>query len=83
MMKNEEIAKKMLELLGGKENIRAHGNCYTRVRVTVSDLSKVDLEGIKKQESTLGVVTEGNQIQIVVGPGKSVKIAQELSYLTG
>ena len=83
MMKNEEIAKKMLELLGGKENIRAHGNCYTRVRVTVSDLSKVDPEGIKKQESTLGVVTEGNQIQIVVGPGKSVKIAQELSYLTG
>ena len=31
-MNNQEIAKKILELLGGKENIRTVGNCYTRIR---------------------------------------------------
>lgn len=82
-MKNDEIARALLDLLGGKENILAHGNCYTRIRTTVADLDKVDMEGLKKLECTLGVVTEGKQIQVVVGPGKSVKLAQELSKLTG
>lgn len=81
-MDNRQIAKEMLELLGGKENIRTLGNCYTRVRVEVIDIEKCRTEELKKMEVSLGVVTEGNQVQIVVGPGKSAKLAGELSGMT-
>ena len=82
-MTNEEIGKEMLKLFGGKENVLANGNCYTRVRVTVADLSKVDLDGLKKMETSMGVVISGNQVQVVVGPGKSGKIVQEICKITG
>ena len=81
-MNNQEIAKKILELLGGKENIRTVGNCYTRIRTEVADTGKCQIEELKKLEISLGVVTEGSQVQIVVGPGKSTKLAGELSELT-
>ena len=81
-MDNRQIATKMLELLGGKDNIRTLGNCYTRVRVEVKQIDKCQIEQLKKMEEAMGVVTEGNQVQIVVGPGKSVKIANELSNIT-
>lgn len=81
-MDNRQIAETMLELLGGKENIKALGNCYTRVRAEVLQPEKCRVEELKKLEVSLGVVTEGNQVQIVVGPGKSAKLAGELSGMT-
>ena len=80
-MDNQQIAKEILELLGGKKNIRTIGNCYTRVRTEVEDTGKCRIEELKKLEVSLGVVTEGNQVQIVVGPGKSAKLAGAISEL--
>lgn len=81
-MDNRQIAEKMLELLGGKENIRSLGNCYTRVRVEVLNPEKCRIEELRKMEASMGVVVEDHQIQIVVGPGKSAKLAGELSGMT-
>ena len=35
---NQEIAKKLVELVGGKENIKAVENCMTRCRLELVDL---------------------------------------------
>ena len=46
-MSNEELAKKIVDLLGGKDNILNAENCMTRIRVNVKDGSKADRQGIK------------------------------------
>ena len=63
------ICKQLLKLLGGKENVISSEACMTRLRVSVHDISRADVEGIKKVEGVLGVV-EDDTIQIVLGPGK-------------
>lgn len=64
----EYMAKKLVESLGGKENIDDAYNCVTRLRVTVDDPSLVDEERIK-QTGVNGIVhPTDNHYQIVIGP---------------
>lgn len=70
-MTNEELAKKIIEYLGGKENIVNAENCMTRIRVNIADPAKADREKIKGLPGVLGVVgDEPDYIQVVLGPGK-------------
>ena len=39
-MTNKELAQKLLDLLGGKDNVLASAACMTRLRVTVKDTGK-------------------------------------------
>ena len=55
-MTNKEIAKKLIELVGGKENIKSVENCMTCWRLELNDHSKVNIAKIKKSEGALGVV---------------------------
>lgn len=82
-MSNQNIVLDIIAYMGTKENLKSIQNCYTRVRMTVKDVSKCDLDALKKLEDVLGVVVEGNGVQLVVGPGKSAKLANELSDRTG
>lgn len=78
----EEISKELLNLLGGKTNIKSNMACMTRLRVGVKDVTKVDVEAIKQVEGVMGVV-ESDTIQIVFGPGKVNKVLEAFSALTG
>lgn len=73
-MSNIELAKEIVKLLGGKENVVKTANCMTRLRVTCKNPKKVDVDAIKKTQGVLGVVFEGNNFQIVLGPGKVKKV---------
>ena len=73
-MSNLELAKKIVEVIGGKVNIVKATNCMTRLRVTVKDLGLIKEEELKNIDGVLGVVKNGNYIQIVLGPGKAKKI---------
>ena len=77
---NKKIATDLIENFGGKDNITEVINCMTRVRVKVVDESKVNFKEIEKIDGVLGVL-KGEQIQIVTGPGKSEKIAKEMSNM--
>lgn len=74
MATNKELARKILELVGGKENVQAATNCMTRLRLRIKDTSKVNLKELKATEGVMGVV-ESDTLQVVVGPGKAKKIA--------
>lgn len=39
-MSNEELARKIVDLLGGKENILNAENCMTRIRVNIRDAAQ-------------------------------------------
>lgn len=81
-MTNKELAQKLLDLLGGKDNVLANAACMTRLRVTVKDAGNVDTEGIKALDGVMGLV-EDDTMQIVLGPGKVNKVLEEFSKLTG
>lgn len=73
-MTNLEIAKQIVDLLGGKENVSKTAHCMTRLRVSVKDVKRVDQKGLKNLDGVLGLVQEGEAIQIVLGPGKVKKV---------
>lgn len=82
-MTNQEIAKKLVKLVGGKENVKSVTNCMTRCRLELHDYSKADIEAIKKAEGTLGVVEAKGQLQVIYGPGKVNKVTEEVKKLVG
>ncbi|WP_026366374.1 PTS transporter subunit EIIC [Salinicoccus albus] len=66
--KYEYMAKKILENVGGKENITDYENCMTRLRLVVEDMSRVDEEKIKQTGAHGVVKADDHNLQIVVGP---------------
>jgi Phosphotransferase system IIC components, glucose/maltose/N-acetylglucosamine-specific len=77
----KEIARQVIDNVGGRENIRGNATCMTRLHVTVVDTDKVNIGALKKIEGVLGVV-DGQTVQIVFGPGKVNKVGAEFSELT-
>lgn len=76
-MTNLELAKIVIELAGGMENITKAANCMTRLRLEIKDMGKVKQEDIKKTPDVLGIGVSGSQFQVILGPGKAKKVADE------
>lgn len=82
MKKEQRMAKEITEQLGGTKNIRGIAHCMTRLRLTLHDESKVNMELLKKVDGVMGVI-EDETLQVVVGPGTVNKVAAEMETLTG
>ena len=65
----------------GSKNIRGIAHCMTRLRLTLHDESKVNMDLLKKVEGVMGVI-EDETLQVVVGPGTVNKVAVEMEGLT-
>ena len=62
-----EVARIVLEGLGGKENITSIDNCITRLRLEVKDNTLVD-EKVIKSAGVAGVVRPGKtSVQVIIG----------------
>ena len=72
-MTNQELSKKILELVGGKENVISAASCMTRLRVQLRDNSKVKTAELKATEGVLGIM-EDVTFQVILGPGKARKV---------
>ncbi|MGQ7509491.1 PTS transporter subunit EIIB, partial [Streptococcus suis] len=53
-MNNTEIAKKVIDALGGRENVRCVAHCATRLRVMVVDEGKIDKDTVEDIEKVQG-----------------------------
>lgn len=58
---------KLVELLGGKNNIVSTESNLSRFKVTLKDVSKANKEGIQKLGAK-GIVEIDNQLKIILGP---------------
>lgn len=58
---------KLVEYLGGKENIIKTETEFSRFKVTLKDVSKANKEGIQKLGAK-GIVEIDNQLKIILGP---------------
>ena len=66
-MDYESIAKKILQRVGGKENVISLVHCMTRLRFTLKDESIVDDEAVKKTKGVMGIMKKAGQYQIIIG----------------
>ncbi|MEG0470570.1 MAG: PTS transporter subunit EIIB, partial [Longicatena sp.] len=76
-MKNQELAKLILDYVGGESNIRSLTHCVTRLRFTLYDDKVANSKAIEALDGVLGVQLQGGQFQVIVG-SKVGKVYQEL-----
>ena len=67
-MSYNQLAKDILDNIGGNSNVQSVVHCATRLRFTLNDASKADTDKISKLKGVLKVVNAGGQYQIVIGP---------------
>lgn len=67
MAKYTEDAKKILELVGGRDNIKAVTHCITRLRFVLVDPSIANDKELAKSASVKGTFTQAGQYQVVIG----------------
>lgn len=70
------LANKVLQYLGGQENITNLDACITRLRVGLNDIKKVDKAALKGLGAA-GVMEVGNNVQVIFG-GKSDNIKNDI-----
>lgn len=66
-MNYKEIGQKILEAVGGKENVQNLTHCATRLRFTLADDSKADDEAVQAIDGVVSLAKSGGQYQVVVG----------------
>lgn len=62
-----DLAKDIVEHVGGKENVKSVRHCITRLRFQLKDEGKADTEYLKKLDGVVTVVQAGGQYQVVIG----------------
>ena len=67
MATNKQIAENVLKAVGGKENVVNLAHCFTRLRFTLKDESKVDQDALRKTQGVIQLIMAGGQCQVVVG----------------
>ena len=72
MGKYDNDVKRLLELVGGKENIQAVSHCMTRMRFVLIDPKKADEKAIEDLPSVKGTFTQAGQYQVIIGNDVSV-----------
>lgn len=65
--KFRDDALKVIEGVGGKDNVSSVTHCMTRLRFVLKDQSKADIKKLESIKSVKGSFTNGGQFQIIIG----------------
>ena len=65
--KYDDLAAQVVELVGGKSNVKSVAHCITRVRFKLKDESKANDEAISALPNVIKVMHANGQYQVVVG----------------
>lgn len=63
----EELARDIIENVGGEENISQLRHCITRLRFTLKDEDKANTNYLESREGIVSVVQSSGQYQVVIG----------------
>jgi PTS system beta-glucosides-specific IIC component len=73
----KELAQKIVELVGGVDNVVGLTHCVTRLRFQLKDESVAQTKELEAMPDVISVQRKGGQYQVVVG-GKVGKVYQEI-----
>ncbi|HHU18700.1 MAG TPA: PTS transporter subunit EIIC [Bacilli bacterium] len=80
-MKHKETVDKLLEVVGGKENIQNYEHCATRLRIILKDDSKVSKEEAEAIPENKGYFFNTGQHQFIFGTGIVNAVYQDLEQV--
>ena len=80
-MDYKSTAKEILKHVGGKDNISHFEHCSTRLRFSLKDMSKANVEILEKIDGVMAVKMTG-QCQVVIG-NEVVEVYDEIMKLIG
>lgn len=67
MEKYDDTAQRIVNDVGGRDNIAEVTHCFTRLRFKLHDESRVDSDDLKHMKEVAGVASAGGTYQVVVG----------------
>ncbi|TDT46065.1 sucrose-specific PTS transporter subunit IIBC [Fonticella tunisiensis] len=73
-----KVAKRILELVGGEENIESATHCATRLRMILKDENKVKQKELEKMDEVKGAFSSSGQFQIIIGQGAVNKVYEAM-----
>lgn len=79
----KQMAELIVEKVGGRDNVAALAYCMTRLRITLKNDELANKEELKKIPGVISLVEQGNQLQVVLGPGRVTKVTEEAGLITG
>ena len=82
-MTDQQLAKKIIELAGGVENIASVRHCATRLRIMVNDKDLIKVHEIENLDKVKGSFFNAGQYQIILGTGLVNRIYDEVIKVTG
>jgi len=82
-MNYNAIVKEVIKLVGESSNIASVTSCMTRLRISLKDMGRADLEKLKDVEGVLGVKENGDELQLIFGPGKVKKAHEAIDEVLG
>jgi PTS system trehalose-specific IIC component len=83
MSVDQKQVSKIIDAIGGKDNISAATHCVTRLRFALVDEEKVDKESLETIDLVKGSFSTNGQFQVVIGQGTVDKVYKELVNQTG
>ncbi|MFM9279332.1 beta-glucoside-specific PTS transporter subunit IIABC [Paenibacillus jiagnxiensis] len=66
-MDHQETARKIVDAVGGTNNINSVYHCVTRLRFDLKDNGKVNDAELKKLDKVMGTNVSGDQFQVIIG----------------
>jgi len=76
-MNHKDVASKIIEAVGGKDNIASVAHCATRLRVMLKDKDKVQEGHVDEIDAVKGSFFNSGQLQIILGTGTVNKVYEE------
>lgn len=78
----KELATRILEFVGGKDNVNRVYHCQTRLRFTLADEEKADIKALEELDGVRKVMISSGVFQIVIGTDVA-DVFEELEPLVG
>ncbi|MGN5379178.1 PTS transporter subunit EIIB [Streptomyces lasalocidi] len=72
-------ATAVLTLVGGPANVTSVTHCMTRLRLTLADPTAVDEAALRAVPEVLGLVSDGPDCQVVLGPGVVEEVTEAVT----
>ncbi len=76
----KKLAERILEKVGGKENVESVVHCMTRLRFVLKDENRADDDQVKKIDGVIGLMKKNGQYQIIIG-NEVASVYQEICTL--
>ncbi|MDU2491028.1 MAG: PTS trehalose transporter subunit IIBC [Clostridium celatum] len=80
---NSQNVSKIIEYVGGKENINMLTHCITRLRFVLNDESKVNIKQLEEIDIVKGCFNSNGQFQVIIGQGAVNLAYDEVVKQTG